>query len=103
MTVPVLPPQSTTQQQTIIADTFSNLIAHLPKVAEIRDNAARITLAGGWVFANGRGSLSNPRASVHRRDHVGIHQSGQWFSVDTGKYSIAPWLAKELTQRIIQG
>ncbi len=103
MTVPVLPPQSTTQQQTIIADTFSNLIAHLPKVEEIRDNAARITLAGGWVFANGRGSLSNPRASVHRRDHVGIHQSGQWFSVDTGKYSIAPWLAKELTQRIIQG
>lgn len=85
----------------IIEDTFDNLARHIPAVEEIRKCAKRVSVGGGWVFANGRGSLSDPSATVHRRDRVGIHQAGNWLSVDTGKYSIAPWLAREVTNRIL--
>jgi glycine/D-amino acid oxidase-like deaminating enzyme len=85
----------------IIEDTFDNLTRHIPAVEKIRRWAKQVSVRGGWVFANGRGSLCDPSATVHRRDRVGIHQAGNWFSVDTGKYSIAPWLARDVTNRIL--
>lgn len=99
--VPDVSQLAAVDESRIIDDTFAGLIRHIPAVAEIRRRAGKVALRGGWVFANGRGSLSDPAASVHRRDRVGIHQSGGWFSVDTGKYSIAPWLAREVSNRIL--
>lgn len=99
--VPDLSRSGVVDERRIIDDTFASLVRHIPAVAEIRRRAETVALRGGWVFANGRGSLSDPSATVHKRDQVGIHQSGGWFSVDTGKYSIAPWLAREVCQRIV--
>jgi hypothetical protein len=45
------------------------------------------------VFAHGGGSLADPAAALHQRDRFGVRRAGNWYSVDTGKYSTAPWLA----------
>jgi hypothetical protein len=37
---------------------------------------------------------------LHKRHRIGIHRRGAYVSVDTGKYSIAPWLARQLADEI---
>jgi|SRR6185369_6949132 len=85
----------------IIEAVKSALLDRLPAVRAIFDSAERTLVGGGWVFARGQGSLSDPTSSLHRRDRFGIRSRGSYFSVDTGKYSTAPWLAHDLAQRII--
>jgi hypothetical protein len=53
------------------------------------------------VFARGRGSIGDPRSPLHRRDRFGVERAGSYFSVDTGKYSTAPWLAEQLAREIM--
>ena len=51
---------------------------------------------GGWVYAAGRGALDDPRSTLHRRDRTGVVRDGRYLSIDTGKYSMAPWIADRL-------
>jgi hypothetical protein len=55
------------------------------------------TVAGGWVVARGEGSIDDPASSRHRRDRFGVTRMGTYISIDTGKYSTAPWLAADIT------
>ena len=80
---------------------FDHLQAYLPWVERIRENAEHIRVGGGWVFAAGRGQLSNPSSSLHKRSDYGIFRKGSYISVDTGKYSTAPLLAKSLADSLI--
>lgn len=77
----------------VIAATRAGLVPYLPGAARVLDAAVDAVVAGGWVFALGRGSLSDPASALHRRDAFGIRRRGRYLSVDTGKYSTAPWLA----------
>lgn len=60
--------------------------------------AARVE--GGWVLALGSGSLADPKASIHRRERFGVAQRGGYISVNTGKYSMAPLLAKSIADTL---
>lgn len=70
----------------------------IPSAHEVMENADSVQLQGGWVFAQGRGPLADPTSTLHRRDHFGICREGSYFSVDTGKYSTAPWLARQIAE-----
>ena len=59
-----------------------------------------MVLRGGWVSAAGRGVLSDPRSTLHRRDEFGIVRLGSYVSVDTGKYASAPLLAHRIAQSL---
>jgi hypothetical protein len=85
----------------IIESIISNLAQYIPAARTIVQRATQLTLGGGWVFAMGRGSLDDPNSTLHRRDRIGIQREGTYYSVDTGKYSIAPWLAKQIAESIL--
>jgi len=89
------------QRRDIIAGVFRHLGQCIPPIQQIQDEAEEIVVDGGWVFASGSGKLSDPASTLHQRDRIGITRKGRWYSVDTGKYSIAPWLARELAQHIV--
>jgi glycine/D-amino acid oxidase-like deaminating enzyme len=91
-----LPPAEVT-----IEATRRGLIAYLPPIQAVFDAAESVKVGGGWVFALGKGSLIDPDASLHRRDRFGISRLGTYFSVDTGKYSVAPWLANKIASEIL--
>lgn len=101
----VAPPPVTmldTGAQTRVAvEIIERLGEVVPSVMALRDCVADVRLEGGWVYAEGRGSLADPTSTLHRRDRVGITRTGAYFSVDTGKYSIAPWLASEVAHLIV--
>lgn len=84
----------------IIDATRRGLLTFFPAVKSVFDHADDIQVQGGWVFARGRGSLLTPESSLHRRDRFGIDWRGTYVSVDTGKYSVAPWLAKKIAAKI---
>lgn len=72
----------------------------LPGVNAVLDAAETVRLRGGFVYAEETGSLDDPRASIHRRDRFGIRRKGNYVSVDTGKYSTAPWLAERVADAL---
>ena len=87
------------------ADAFVARIRHslervMPGTARVFDDAESVRVHGGFVFARGTGSLDDPRSGLHRRDRYGVQRRGTYFSVDTGKYSTAPWSARFLATEI---
>jgi glycine/D-amino acid oxidase-like deaminating enzyme len=84
----------------VIAGTRAGLAPLLPAAGRVLAEASEILVRGGWVFALGRGPLSDPASSLHRRDGFGVARRGRYLSVDTGKYSTAPWLAARIADAI---
>lgn len=72
----------------------------MPGLGAVLDDAESVVVHGGFVFARGTGALDDPRSGLHRRDRYGVERLGSYYSVDTGKYSTAPWLARELANEI---
>ncbi|KQW79048.1 hypothetical protein ASC89_12130 [Devosia sp. Root413D1] len=75
----------------------------LPGTEAVFEAAEDIKVRGGFVFAQARGSVDDPAASIHRRDRFGVQREGSYYSVDTGKYSTAPWMAEQLAAEISGG
>lgn len=82
------------------AATREGLAAALGWVRDILAASETTRVGGGWVVAQGRGPLSSPASTLHRRDAFGVSRSGSYYSIDTGKYSTAPWLAHTLAGEI---
>ncbi len=80
---------------------FDGLASLLPWTRRIEAAADTIRVRGGWVYSQGQGRLDDAGATVHRRDLLGVTTVGSYYSVDTGKYSVAPALAEELSHRIM--
>lgn len=78
-----------------LGDYFPAVI-NLPKIAE------HLVVRGGWIVAHGEGLLSDPMSTLHRRDEFGISRYNNYYSVDTGKYSVAPWLASQIANEFAE-
>lgn len=85
----------------LAAAVLGHLQEHLPWIAELGANVERLHIGGGWVFAAGRGALSTPASSLHRRADYGVQRLGTYLSIDTGKYSTAPWLARAVAEELL--
>ena len=81
-------------------ETLSALARFFPEVASIEASADSIEVHAGWVYAIGTGPLSDPASSLHRRDQFVITADRGYVSVDTGKYSAAPWLAQRVASML---
>lgn len=100
---PPAPRPNAAEQERIESEMLRSLTSFFPDLALLGEQKERSRLAGGWVFAAGRGSLADPKATLHQRDAFGIRREGSYFSVDTGKYSSAPLLARRIADEILQG
>jgi len=84
------------RREQLATTMLRELATRLPRVREIDDHMESCHIEGGWVYATGTGSLADPASTLHRRDRIGASADGRYISVDTGKYSIAPWLAHRI-------
>ncbi len=101
VTPPVLPVLDADDEARIATRVFDELGAVIPGVALLPERLARIDVRGGWVYAAGTGPLDRIDSDLHRRDRVGVTRRGTYVSVDTGKYSVAPWLARCLVDDLL--
>lgn len=88
------------EAEAFVARVRAALEPLIPGIGPVLDDAESVIVNGGFVFARGAGALDDPRSGLHRRDRFGVQRRGAYFSVDTGKYSTAPWLAGELAAEI---
>jgi len=95
------PPVPPVDDRRLLDETLARVAALVPSVAALPPALEASRVAGGWVFAAGDGSLADPHATLHRRDRVGFTRHGRYLSVDTGKYSLAPWLAQQVADAIL--
>jgi len=86
------------RQREVLEGTLESLSAIFPVVSELSNAVTDRDVHGGWVYAAGKGSLSDPTSRLHRRDEFGITADRGYVSVDTGKYSLAPWLALQVAE-----
>jgi glycine/D-amino acid oxidase-like deaminating enzyme len=93
---PAPPPLDADARRQLAALVIAQLASRLPRVYEIGECLESCRIEGGWVYAAGAGRLDDPASTLHRRDRIGIRRDGQYVSIDTGKYSIAPWLASQV-------
>lgn len=84
----------------LAASILGHLENLLPWVARLREHTESFSIEGGWVFAAGGGQLSDPSATLHRRSEYGVVRLGGYVSIDTGKYSTAPWTARTLAAQL---
>ena len=80
---------------------LTHLGAVFPSVAALRPRSSRSRVEGGWVYAAGRGALDDRQSTLHRRDRAGVFRDGRYLSIDTGKYSMAPWIADRLAAELL--
>lgn len=97
---PVLAELTDARRDDIKAATFRGLGSIIPSLAAVDADASSVRVAGGWVAAAGTGSLGDPASTLHRREQVGFLRRGRYVSVDTGKFSIAPWLARRVVAEV---
>jgi hypothetical protein len=57
---------------------------------------------GGVILASGRIDVDDPRSPLHSRINVGITSRGTYYSLNTGKYTLAPMLALQMADLVIR-
>jgi len=96
VTPPALPSLGAAARDALATTVIDELAALLPPLRGLATVTESSLVAGGWVYAAGRGRLDDRASTLHRRDRIGIRRHGRYVSVDTGKYSVAPWLARQV-------
>jgi len=86
------------RQARVMGGTLDALSNFFPATRELRRDAQELEVRGGWVYAIGSGSLADRASTLHRRDKFGMTVDRGYISVDTAKYSLAPWLAARVAQ-----
>lgn len=97
---PKAPQLSADDAVSVIAKISNGLGEILPGAAQLLREAGRVNVQGGWVYAQATGCLEDPNSSLHSRDKLGLLRHGNYISVDTGKFSVAPYLAEVIAQAL---
>jgi len=87
----------------VLETTVQSLSHYLPAVRLLNESDRGLEVHGGWVYALGQGSLTDPASTLHRRDGFNMTIDRGYISIDTAKYSLAPWLAHSVAELIVSG
>lgn len=97
---PAEPHLTADETRSVLNSIAAGLGEYFPEAGDILRRAGHVQLRGGWVYAASRGLLSDPKATIHTRSNFGVARQGTYFSIDTGKYSVAPWLARKIVSEL---
>jgi hypothetical protein len=59
-----------------------------------------VDVRSGVIMAPGATDIDDPASELHSRANPAVHEHDGWFTVDTGKYTLAPLLAFVASQRV---
>ena len=85
----------------IIDESLAGLGRLVPGLAAVKGLAEKIELRGGIIFAWGRSDIDDAGSELHRRYEIGITSVGNYHSVNTGRYCVAPTFALEVCDRVL--
>lgn len=80
--------------------SFEELKKRIPTVGRLKFDLDAVDPVGGDILALGNTDVDKNESRLHERFEVGIRSFGNYHSVDTGKYTIIPYLAVKVADRI---
>jgi len=80
----------------IAEQTLAGIEGVVPGIA----HATPVQVDGGVIFSWGETDIDDPTSELHRRYEIGVAQHDGYFSIDTGKFTSAPYFARQLADRL---
>ncbi len=88
------------ERMDVFQRSFDELKKRIPAVGELKFDREAVDPVGGDILALGTTDVDKNESRLHERFEVGIRSFGNYHSVDTGKYTIIPYLAVKMADRI---
>lgn len=86
------------------AAIVAGLSAVLPDIDRLeRRSIERGSLDGGIIYALGNTGIEDRGSLLHQRSATGPRSLGRYHSVDTGKWTTAPWFARQFVTQLCGG
>ena len=90
-----------TAGHTIVRRSYEEWLKRCPGLGAIDCATEVVEPAGGVIFAWGETDIDSQESRLHTRDEVGIHSVESYHSVNTGKYTMSPYLGYKTAERIL--
>ena len=72
-----------------------------PKLKDIAIEPSAVDATSGAIFAWGETDISDPDSKLHDRYQIGVHTVDRYHSVNTGKYTMVPYLGLKAAERVL--
>ncbi len=84
------------------AASFAGIGGIVPEIGRIAPDRARQAKAcGGVITAWAKTDIDDPNSELHERSAIGVASDGGYHSIDTGKFTMAPYFADACVERIL--
>jgi hypothetical protein len=96
----IRPDLNNTESSELLSSILRGLGHYVPSLRNLDLSQCHVTVAGGYIFSWGSTDVTDPVSELHNRFDIGIRRTGNYFSIDTGKYCMAPLFADHLGEMI---
>jgi len=98
--LPLYAAADSVDKSALLSDSLNALSKYVPSVSDLLNFSNEARIGGGVIFAWGDTDITDPASVLHQRHMIGPHIYGNWISVDTGKYCMAPYFALQVADSI---
>ena len=92
---------SAARQSAILRRSWDEWLVRCPALGSVPYDNASEAPVGGHIFAWGTRDIDDGRSALHSRYDIGVHTTGNYHSVNTGKYGMAPSLGCQTAERVL--
>jgi hypothetical protein len=80
--------------------SFAEWRRRCPALESLEFGEAAVDPGGGVIFAWGDTDVADPRSQLHQRHEIGVRSVGHYHSVNTGKFTMSPFLGLRTAERV---
>jgi hypothetical protein len=84
----------------IFDKSFKQMALRIPSVRNLIFKPGDVSPVGGVIYALGNSDVDDVKSKLHMRHQAGIESHGNYHSVNTGKYTLIPYLGVKIADRI---
>lgn len=92
---------SAAERHAVFARSHAEWLKRCPMLRAMAFSREDVDPSAGVIFAWGDTGVDDPGSMLHDRHALGVHSAGNYHSVNTGKYTLAPLMGQRTAQRIL--
>jgi len=93
---------TTITHKRFIKNNIRQMADYIPSMTEFMRFVTKSKLGGGVILARGCSDIDDPHSQLHQRLPIGPVAYGSYITVDTGKYTMAPLLAIQTADMVVE-
>jgi hypothetical protein len=81
--------------------SFAAWATRCPALRALSFGDGDVDPGAGVIFAWGTTDVDDPQSRLHQRHEIGVHSTGGYHTVNTGKYTMTPYMGLKTAERIL--